>query len=149
MLSLKTWAAINLSYEHAINLEPCALSVFSIAMIEAIDKMNIFENREGRNGLRDVFIEKEKHACRITSYQVRGMVKEADARSTCWCYCPGGSLCNCGCGALLTLLMEFRENQRWRTRGPNIPQINLKGPIKSYLFHALRDPQLFYNVRRR
>ena len=147
MFSLKSWAAISLSYNEAINLGPCELSVFSVAMIEPIEKMNLYEHREGRRGLYDVFLEKQKHVCRITSYKVRGLTKVAEGRAVCWCYCPQGPLCNCGCGALLTLLMEFRENQRWRTRGPNIPEIDLDGPIRDYLFNALRDRQLFYNVR--
>ena len=148
MFSLRSLASINLSYSQAMQLDESQLSIFSIGMIEPIARMNEYEPREDRRGLYDEFMVNNKHACRIKKYKVRGITKEATGRAVCWCYCPNGPLCNCGCGALLTLLMEFRENQRWRTKGPNIPQINLHAPIKNFLVKELKDNQLFYNVRR-
>lgn len=147
MLSLKSWAAINLSYSEAINLPDCAISVFSRALIEPISKMDLYEDRPDRRGLWDAFREENEHVCRITRYRTRGLWKNVQGRAACWCFCPGGGICNCGCAALLTILMEFRENQRWRTKGPNIPEIDLNGPIKDYLFRPLFDAHLFYNVR--
>ena len=147
MLSLKAWAAINLSYRETINLPDCAISVASRALIEPISKMDLYEDRPDRRGLWDAFWAEDKHVCRLTRYRVRGLWKSVQGRAACWCFCPGGNICNCGCAALLTILMEFRENERWRTKGPHIPEIDLDEPIKNYLFRPLFDAHLFYNVR--
>ena len=147
MMSLKSWAVINMSYSQIIKLPESELSVASRALIEPISMMNLYEDRQDRRGLYDAFMEEDRHVCRLSRYRVRGLWKTIQGRAACWCYCPRGGICNCGCAALLTILMEFRENQRWRTKGPNIPEIDLFGPVKDYLFRPLFDAQLFYNVR--
>ena len=148
MLSLKAWSAASLSYNQTTKLDASQISIFALAMIELIENMGQMETIPEDNGLYKVFMEKGKHACRIRKYKVRGMMKQAQDRAICWCYCPKGPLCNCSCSALLDLLMEYRENQCWRTKGPNLPKIDLKAPIKSFLFKRLHDPDLFYFVNR-
>ena len=147
MLSLRAWAAINISYNTAMQLEESEISIMSIALIEPVSKMDLFIGNRNKLELQEELIEKERHVCRIEEYKVRGLVKTVQGRSACWCYCPGGDLCNCSCAALLTILMEYRENQRWRTKGPNIPELDLNAPIKNYLMRPLHDSHLFHNVR--
>ena len=147
MLSLRSWAALNISYNTAMRLKESEISILSIALIEPISRMDLFRGNRNKLELQEELLEKERHVCRIQEYRVRGLTKKVQGRSACWCYCPGGPLCNCGCAALLTILMEYRENQRWRTKGPNIPEVDLDAPILSYLANPLRDNQLFYNVR--
>ena len=147
MLSLKTWAAINLSYSNTMRLEESELSIVALALIEPIARMNEFEKTQVQSGLQEEFLRLEKHVCRMRGYRVRGLQKQIQGRASCWCYCPQGPLCNCKCAALLTIAMEFRENQCWRTIGPNLPKIDLDAPMKNYIFKRLRDPDLFYNVK--
>ena len=147
MLSLRSWAAINISYNTTMQLKESELSIMSIALIEPICRMDMFIGNRNKLELQEELIDKRRHVCRIKEYRVRGLVKQVQGRSACWCYCPGGILCNCNCAALLTILMEFRENQRWRTKGPNIPEIDPNAPIIEYLAGPLRDVNLLYNVR--
>ena len=149
MFSLKSIAAMNLNYGQVMELPEPELAVFSMAMIEPLSKMDLFEQDESRRGLWNEFMRNDQHICRVERYTVRGLQKEVQGRAACWCYCPNGSICNCQCGAALTILMEYRENQIWRNKGPNIPKINRNTPIKIYLKKKLIDPQPRYNVNRR
>ena len=147
MLSLRAWAALSISYNQAMHLEDCQISILSIALIEPIYRMDLFRRNRNKLELQEELIEKNGHVCRMTEYRTRGITKTIQGRSACWCYCPGGGLCNCRCAALLTILMEFRENQRWRTKGPNIPELDLDAPILNMLAGPLQDNHLFHNVR--
>ena len=138
-----------MSYGSVMEMEEHELAVFSRVMIEPLAKMDRYEPNEGKRGLWTEFINNQRHICKVNSYMVRGLRKEVQGRAACWCYCPSGPICNCGCGSILTILMEFRENQLWRTIGPNIPKIGRYQPIKEYMFTALKDPDLFHNVKMR
>ena len=147
MLSLRAWAALNISYNTAMQLEESEVSVMSIALIEPICKMDLFRRNRNKLELQEELIAKNRHVCRMTQYRTRGLTMTIQGRAACWCYCPMGGLCNCSCMALLTILMEYRENQRWRTKGPNIPELNLDAPILEMVAGPLVDNHLFYNAR--
>ena len=147
MLSLRSWAALNLSYRETMRLEESEISIVAMALIDPIAKINDFEKAREQTDLQREFLRQDKHVCRMRNYEVRGLQKQFQGRASCWCYCPQGPICNCKCAALLTIAMEYRENQCWRTKGPNLPKIDLNAPMKNFIFHKLHDPDLFYNVK--
>ena len=146
MFSLQSIAAMNMSYGQVMKLPDPELAVFSRALIDPVSRMDEYEHNESKRGLWEEFINNSRHICRVKSYRVRGLTKEVQGRAACWCYCPQGTICNCQCGSILTILMEFRENQIWRSKGPNIPRIKRDMPIKNYIYEGLVDPDPFYNA---
>ena len=118
VLSLQKIALENLSIKDIIIMQAPERGVATWILIEYLEGLETMEL------FKRAVAQQEGHICRMRHFDVWHGInvgpRKFRNKTRCKCICDGeGSLCNCDCGAVFKMMIEFRENEVFRGYAPS------------------------------